>query len=174
MPSKEGNTFYVKDGVKVVSSKELPAKAFKKRSLDKKLLGRNTFMTIDIETVKQGGEHIPYLICGYSLDKYICTQAVDLTKDSISKMFTNFITQILWYDKNIKFIYAHNLSGFDGIFLLKEIINYGGAKVDPKIFNGKLIAIKFTVMVNNVSRSLVFKDSMLLLKDSLKFKKTMR
>lgn len=163
-----GNTFYVKDGIKVVSSKELPAKPFAKAKLDKKLLPSNTFMTIDVETVRDGNNLKPYLICGYFQDKYIHSYAEDLTEAAIDKMFKDFITKILSTDKSIKYVYAHNLAGFDGVFLLKELLKYSGAKVDPIIFNGKLIAIKFTATVNNVSRTFVFKDSYLLLPSSLR------
>ena len=85
-------------------------------------------------------------------------------------MFSNFLTQLIETVKsrNIKYIYAHNLSGFDGILLMRHLLNYKGAKVDPMIFNGKLMSIKFTVMSGKSVQSIIFKDSYLLLPISLR------
>ena len=57
-------------------------------------------------------------------------------------MFKSFITKLL-EDKDVKYIYAHNFSGFDGIFLLRHLLNYDGGEIKPLIFNGKLMAINF-------------------------------
>ena len=86
-------------------------------------------------------------------------------------MFNNFIKQIL-EAKNITSIYAHNLSGFDGIFLLKHLINYESGKVEPLIFSGKIISIKFIytegIGKDKKTRTITFKDSYLLLPSSLR------
>ena len=71
-------------------------------------------MTIDIETVMVENKQTPYLICGYTPENSIESHASDLIENSINQMFSNFITKLL-ENKNIKYIYAHNLSGFDGI-----------------------------------------------------------
>ena len=89
-------------------------------------------------------------------------------------------------DKDVKYIYAHNFSGFDGIFLLRHLLNYDGGEIKPLIFNGKLMAINFKFTdpssVDNTenntenkdnknktkARTLVFKDSFLLLPLSLR------
>ena len=42
-------------------------------------------------------------------------------------MFNNFIKGIVAI-KQISYVYADNLSGFDGIFLLKHLIKFEGAK----------------------------------------------
>ena len=120
-------------------------------------------MTMDIETIIQDNKQTPYLICGYSEDKYIHSFAKDLSIDSIKSMFRDFINKLI-ANKDIKVVYAHNLSGFDGILLLKHLINYPGAKTDPLIFNGKLMSIKFTIKLDNKkSRVIIFKDSLLFL-----------
>ena len=36
--------------------------------------------------------------------------------------------------------YAHNLSGFDGVFLMNQLVNFG--EVDPLVFNGKILSIR--------------------------------
>jgi hypothetical protein len=120
-------------------------------------------MTIDIETIKIDNSLNPYLICGYTGNNYIHSYANDLSHDARIEMFVNFFKQILEL-KEIKYIYAHNLSGFDGIFLLTQLIRFDAANVEPVLFNGKLMAIKFKTK----NRTIVFKDSFLLLPMSLR------
>jgi hypothetical protein len=158
------NTLYIKDGIIIVKEKQLTAKPFRKVKIDS-ALAANNFLTIDIETVIVDGNLKPYLICGYSNEGYIHSYAKDLSEVAIKQMFTKFIDQVICI-KNLKYIYAHNLSGFDGIFLLKHLINYEGAKVKPIIFNGKIMGIDF--IVNEGKSTIKFKDSFLLLPHSLR------
>ena len=51
-------------------------------------------------------------------------------------MFNSFIEQLINL-KNIKHAYAHNLSGFDGILLLKHLIAYPEATV--KLFFNSMV-----------------------------------
>nr|YP_010170417.1 DNA polymerase [Phanerochaete carnosa]QRZ60399.1 DNA polymerase [Phanerochaete carnosa] len=157
------NTLYIKDGVVVVKEKQLSAKPFYKVGTDKKLAPINNFMTIDIESVNIDDHQTPYLICGYTNDKYIYSYASDTSLEAQAEMFNQFIKQMLAF-KSVKYIYAHNLSGFDGILILKHLIKYDGAKVDPLLFNGKLMAIAFKIG----GRTIRFKDSYLLLPMSLR------
>ena len=83
-------------------------------------------------------------------------------------MFVNFIKQLTTFQKSIKYVYAHNLSGFDGILLLKYLAQHKTATVNPVIFNGKLIAIKFKYQDGKKLRTIVFKDLFLLLPLSLR------
>jgi hypothetical protein len=167
------DTLYVQDGQIIVKEKQLNAKPFKVEKLDTELSNNNSFMTIDIETVLIDGKQTPYLICGYSNNQYIHSFASDLTEDAIKTMFNDFITQLLSPKfKYIEYIYAHNFSGFDGILLLKHLLEYQGGKVKPLLFNNKLMSIKFTSS-NHKSRrpemrTLVFKDSYLLLPQALR------
>ena len=55
------------------------------------------------------------------------------------------------------------LASFYGVLLLRYLIEFKDSSVQPIILNGKLISIKFTFTANNKSRTLVFKDSFLLL-----------
>ena len=162
------NVIYVENGKVIIKEKELPAKAIRKLNVEKIQTPIEKVMTIDIETVLVDNRQVPYLICGYSNDNFIFSFAQDLTKDAVNNMFKEFIDQIL-ANKDIKFIYAHNLSGFDGIFLLEQLIEYGiqhSDKVKPLIFNGKLMSIEYKDKKNK--RSLIFKDSFLLLPLSLR------
>lgn len=60
------------------------------------------------------------------------------------------------------------LASFYGVLLLRYLIEFKDSSVQPIILNGKLISIKFTFTANNKSRTLVFKDSFLLLPLSLR------
>lgn len=158
---------YIKNGEIIVSEKLLNAKPFKTINAEKQLTHSNTIMTMDIETNLVDNKQTPYLICGYSEDNYIHSFTKDLSLNSVKSMFKDFITKLI-ANKNIKIVYAHNLAGFDGILLLKHLINYTGANVEPLIFNGKLISIKFILKSGKSKRTIVFKDSLLFLPMSLR------
>ena len=102
------------------------------------------------------------MICGYILGESFYEYASDLSEQAIETMFNNFISKLLKYS-SIKSVYAHNLSGFDGILLLKYLINYPNSKVNPIIFNGKLMGISFRYRDSDKTISIKFKDSYLLL-----------
>ncbi len=118
------------------------------------------FITMDIETINPSGKLIPYLICAYDGLDYITSFGKDQ-----KELFNNFINNLLstYLSKERKLlVYAHNFSGFDGIFLMKHLINYG--KVEPLLFNGRLISIKVKLNVKGYNNKIiVFKDSYLLL-----------
>ena len=63
-------------------------------------------------------------------------------------------------------IYAHNLSGFDGIFLLRHLLRHG--KIKPLLHNGRLISIESHITIDDDSATILFKDSYLLLPQSLR------
>jgi len=157
------STIYFIAGEIALRKQMLPAKAFKKISVDKNLI--NNFFTMDIETIKENGRLIPYLICGYDGQDYITSYGKDQ-----KTLFKSFFDQLLSIIKpgSKTIIYAHNFSGFDGIFTLKQLLSYG--QVTPLIFNGRLISIKVKVLGDKKSdtKTLVFKDSYLSLPLSLR------
>jgi hypothetical protein len=157
-------TYYIKNGVVIVSEKMTNAKPIKTVKKDKSLLDVNVFATIDIETILVNNQNHPYLICGYSNGKYIHSYAKDLTSDSLPNLFHDFISQLLETFNEVKYVYAHNFSGFDGILLLNYLIIYPNSKVKPVIFNGKLMSIEFVIE----DKKIIFKDSLLLLPLSLR------
>lgn len=156
------NTIYISKGEVIVKSKQLPAKPFRKILCDKEIADTQSIMTMDIETVKLDNTMYPYLLCAYSEGNSIQSYAKDITKESIAKMFNRFIEQII-ADKNVRYVYAHFLSGFDGIFLLKHLINFPGLEVEPLVFNGKLISISIKFRDSKKNRTITFKDSYLML-----------
>lgn len=160
------STLYIENGQIIVKSKELNAKPFSTVKIDPKMDQPKIFMTFDIETVNIDGKLKPYLISGYAAGKYINSYATDLSIEAQNIMFKKFIKNILGLT-SIKVIYAHNIS-FDGLLLLKHLIRYGDIKVEPLIFNGKLICIKIIIGIGKKARTIVIKDSYLLLPNSLR------
>lgn len=157
-------------GVVVYKEKEIPAKPFNKINLDKKISDASVYCTIDIETVNIEGNQIPYLICGYVYGKHFYSYANDLSEKSQVEMFKSFFSQLIEH-KNIKYVYAHNLSGFDGVFILKHLLAFGAYLVKPIIFNGKLIGIVLKIQDGDKEDKFItikFKDSLLLLPMSLR------
>ena len=162
------------DGINVLNKQLLPAKPFRRQAKDK--IVQSKFVTMDIETVNLDGKLIPYLISGYNGIDYI-TSYVDrspavmafdpIVSDTIQQdLFTNFIEQLVSpsFIKSKKvYVYAHNLSGFDGIFLLKHLIPFG--KIVPLLFNGQLKSIQ---LVTRSGKTIIFKDSYQLLPLSLR------
>ena len=92
---KGSKIFYFQDNKTILSEKEVNAKLFRSVATDKKLDSGSVFMTIYIKTVTINKTHVPYLICGYTNNKYIYSYAEDLTEEGITKMFQDFIKQML-------------------------------------------------------------------------------
>jgi len=156
------STIYFMDGEIVLRKQILPARPFRRLQVDSKIV--NNFYTMDIETIKVDRQLTPYLICAYNGSDYISSYSKD-QKTLFNTFFKTLISKVQQGSKTL--IYAHNLSGFDGIFILKQLLNYG--KVDPLIFNGKLISIKVTIVGTKEPKVIVFKDSYLLLPFALRY-----
>lgn len=157
------STYYFVDGELILRKQEVLSKAFTKSKVDCEIL--NNFITMDIETVKKGKLLTPYLICGYNGKDFIESYGSD-----DRKLFSNFIDGLCtFYSKNGKklIVYAHNFSGFDGIFMMKHLLDIG--KVQPLIHNGRIISIKVKLnMEGYKGKTIIFKDSYLLLPQSLR------
>lgn len=122
---------------------------------------------MDIETINKDNKLVPYLISAYNGKKYINSYSTSNLDQKV--LFSNFISQLLtFFDKSNKLlVYAHNLSGFDGIFLLKHLLQFG--KVEPLLFHGRLISIKVKLnQVGYTDKTIIFQDSFLLLPLSLR------
>ena len=120
----------------------------------------NKIITMDIETLIKDGIMIPYCISWYDgennytyyLSNYKSSEdmIIHAIKDLMIKKYDNYI------------IYIHNLSGFDGIFLLKILVELGNIK--PIIHHGDIISIGFKFNSYNIT----FRDSHQLLLASLR------
>ena len=160
------STIYFMDGQVVLRKQILSGKPFKSLKMDSGKIGN--YFTMDIETIRNSdGKLIPYLICAYNGLDYITSYTLDQ-----KSLFSTFIDQLLSKIEagNSALVYAHNLSNFDGILLLKHLISYSQdkGKVDPLIFNGKIISIKVIIGKGKNRKTIIFKDSYLLLPLSLR------
>ena len=125
----------------------------------------NKFITLDIETRTIDGVFIPYCICIYDGQKPTSFYSTDYS--SYEDMLKSAIKSIMRNKYNLYVVYAHNLSGFDGIFLLKLLAELG--TIEPLMRDGKIININFRFQINKDKIGLIkFRDSMLLLPDSLR------
>ena len=152
----------------VLRKKQLNAKSFTKLSVEARL--KSKFVTMDIETVNIQSKITPYLICAYNgsvkIHSYAQTNAGIINKNAL---FNSFMDQLLtlFGSERYMYVYAHNLSGFDGIFLMKHLLSYG--KVEPILHNGKIMSIKLRLnRLGYLNKTIIFKDSMLLLPISLR------
>jgi len=163
------STIYFLDGEIVMRKQQLPAKAFNKQKFDSKV--KTSFITMDIETISQDFQQLPYLICAYNGKESISSYG-EIIDGVINQnaLFNSFINQLLTlFNKksNRLIVYAHNLSGFDGIFLMRHLLQFG--KVEPLLFNGKIISIEVKLnRVGYMNKTIIFKDSYLLLPLSLR------
>jgi DNA polymerase elongation subunit (family B) len=115
---------------------------------------------MDIETFLKDGVHIPYVITWYD-GKNIFSYYLTNFKSSNEMIIQTFKDLMVKKYDNYK-IYIHNLSGFDGIFLLKILAELGSVK--PIIHHGDLISIDFKFKGYNI----IFRDSQQLLITSLR------
>lgn len=159
------STIYFLDGIEVLRKQVIPSKAFRKTKVDKYL--QEKFVTFDVETIRKDNKLIPYLICAYNGSDYITSYADNNLNQT--NLFNRFLNQLLdFFGKSRRLIiYAHNLSNFDGVFLLKQLIKYGDVK--PLYFNGKLMSIEVKLNIKgHEGKTILFKDSYLLLPYSLR------
>jgi len=86
------------------------------------------------------------------------------------KLFKEFFNLLLnQFEKtnNKLTVYAHNLSEFDGVLLLKHLFKFGKAK--PLLHNGKLFSITLKLnLKGHTTKTIIFKDSYLMLPYSLR------
>jgi hypothetical protein len=139
-----------------------------KNKFGKKIIPQidNKFITLDIETQVFNGIIRPILICIYDCLRYYNFYIPDY--HSIDDMVNNALNILLnpKYDKYK--IYVHNLSNFDGIFLMKYFINLKYLNQDvlvkPTLKDGKMINIDIKFDKYTIS----FRDSLLTLLASLR------
>jgi DNA polymerase type B, organellar and viral len=126
----------------------------------------NKFITIDIETrevysynkdtKEKITKTIPYLICFYDGKKLQHFFLSDY-KDHI-EMIKDAIFHLMRKDYDKHYIYAHNLSNFDGVFLLKYLTSFENTSLKPLMKDGKII----NLLLKFSKYSINFRDSLLL------------
>ena len=153
------STIYFRDGVIVLRKQELAVKPFVKTSIDRIL--KNNFVCMDIETINQAsGKLLPYLLCAYNGGEYI--ESYGKNQKELFTGFLNGLLKFFFNGNNKLVVYAHNFGGFDGIFLMKHLVNYG--KVEPLVFNGRIIFVKLRLnLIGYTNKTIIFKDSFMFL-----------
>jgi hypothetical protein len=132
---------------------------------EKKLIDK--FITLDIETMVVNGVHIPYNICFYdgvqSYSFYLSDydNHLDMIEDALTNLFRPKYSGYI--------IYVHNLSSFDGVFLIYTLSkmssnNQKNIKITPVFKEKSMINIKINYGKYNIN----FRDSYLMLPISLK------
>ena len=155
--------YYIEEGK--ITLKEVTKKYQYIQPTNKHSKPFNKFITLDIETRTIDGVFIPYCICLYDGQKPTSFYSTDYS--SYEDMLKSAIKSIMRNKYNLHVVYAHNLSGFDGIFLLKLLAELG--TIEPLMRDGKIININFRFQINKDKIGLIkFRDSMLLLPDSLR------
>jgi hypothetical protein len=153
--------FYIQNNKVILKTIKFKTDVLKPTHKERKLF--NKIITLDIETRVENNIHIPYCICYYDgKDKY----SFYVTDFSYHYEMLHEAINSLFKPKYSGFnVYVHNLSNFDGIFLLNSIVDKLSEKIDiePTLRNGKFIniKIKFSKYFINI------RDSYLLLPLSL-------
>jgi hypothetical protein len=155
-------TYYFNNGELIVKTLNKINNLLTKLNKDKKLI--NKFITLDIETKIINNVMIPYAICYYDGKKVNSFYLTDY-KDS-NDMLKDCINSLLKRKYTGYKIYVHNLSNFDGIFLLKILSQIDNIHIYPTIKDGKMINIKLTYDGIN-QYNISFRDSYLMLPSSL-------
>lgn len=123
---------------------------------------------MDIETRKDSnGVMTPYLLCFYDGKKSYSYYLEDFN-GSVDDMMFRAISDLFKTKYNNKIIYLHNFSSFDGIFLIGYFHKIHN--VVPRILKmeSKFIEVSLPIRVNNKNLTIKFRDSFLLLPESLK------
>ena len=139
------NVLYISNGEVIVKEKELPAKPFTSIKPEAKQTSSNCYMVMDIEAIIHNNEFKPYLVCAYNTKNFISSFATNpLDEADVRPMFSRFISDLIKI-VDLKYVYAHNLSKFDGIWLIKYLmIHPAKVSVEPLIQDGLIKCIKFT------------------------------
>jgi DNA polymerase type B, organellar and viral len=140
----------------------------KPKKKDKKYI--NKIFTLDIETRSINNIRTPICISNYNGIKSNSFYISDY-EDS-DRMILFAIRSLLKSTNNNAKIYVHNLSNFDGVFLLRILSDIENTKITPVIKDGKIINLNLSWTSNNENvkkrYSIDFRDSLLLLPISLR------
>lgn len=125
----------------------------------------NKFITLYIETRTIDNIFIPYCISYFDGNKATSFYLSDYKNSD--DMLISCIISLLKRKYNGYKIYVHNLSNFDGIFLLRILSNIPNFILDPIIRDGKLINLSLKKQVGQRTYKIDFRDSLLMLPISL-------
>jgi DNA polymerase type B, organellar and viral len=163
---KKSNVFAIqKRGIHIasISNKASFIKPIKVRKDVNITVSPNSFATMDIETMDVNGIQTPVLISltisltpdsPLSYTKIFIIDhklEIDIAVNNMWKEFFQFINTML--NRNIQTIFVHNLGGFDGIFIYKQLLlNYNLDEVSSVIDeDNKFINIKLKTQSRNIT-----------------------
>ena len=130
-------------------------------SIEKDNKINNKFITLDIETKTINNVMIPYCICifdGINKLSFYLNDYKDYNDMLIHAIYSLLKRKYTGYK-----VYIHNLSNFDGIFILKILSSIENIFIKPIIKDNKIIEIKIIFGKYNIA----FRDSYLMLPSSL-------
>ena len=164
---KVNNLEYIIKENKVVCRLHYPNTYFIK-PLQKDRNGELKLITLDIETRTIDGVFSPYCICFYDGDDSLSFYLSDY--NSADEMLMDCIDQLIRPKYMGYKVYVHNLSHFDGIFLIRILAKFVNKhNLDIKIIkrDTSIISIKITMHIKNKPYTIEFRDSLLTLPSSL-------
>ena len=155
-------TIFYKDGIRVKEIVNRKLKFIKPISKDFYL--NESFITLDIETKNINGELSPICISIYDGKEIQSFYILDYKSDfDMFKAAFDFLNKRKYHYNRV---YIHNLSKFDGVFLLKYLSSIGDVK--PLMRNQSLYEIKIRLFSENKQKYLIMlRDSYLILPSSL-------
>lgn len=106
----------------------------------------------------------PICICLFNGRKALSYYLTDYSNPEVMLMAA--IKALMRHRYHNHVIYAHNLSGFDGVFLLKLLVKLGNLKLIMR--EGRIIEILLTFKHGKNEFVLKFRDSLMLLPASLR------
>jgi len=161
----KGKVYYYKDGELVFKQVERKCKFLTKVTGSSHI--SNKFVTLDIETRTLNGKMKPYCVSifdGFILQSFYLAAYTDLDSDSMLKDAIYFLMRKKYHQYKV---YVHNFSHFDGVFLL-GVLSSLSDNIRPIIRDGRIINLSFTFGEGKTKYKLYFRDSYLLLPDSLR------
>lgn len=170
----ENREFYFIDGnmeVRTIERKTAFLKSLKKS----KKIKENSLITMDLETRKDSnGVMTAYLASFYDGAAHKSySYFLDDYKGSVDDMMTHVLSDLFQTKYNNKIVYLHNFSSFDGIFLIRyfhkirNVVRCGRGALILKM-ESRYIQVTLKTKIKNKSFTLYFRDSYLLLPESLK------
>ena len=158
------NSIYHYINNEIIKTENIKSNFIKKTSKDKNIMNK-FIITLDIETRNMNNVLEPYLICFYDGNKKHSFFLSDY--NSVNDMILDCFKNLLIPKYNNKIIYIHNLSLFDGIFLLNPLSDFIKSYKELNIIkkDNNLILLQYN---NEDNFKIKFMDSLLLLPLSLK------
>lgn len=155
------NQEYVfKNGLLIVKKLNRNSSYLESVNISKNLIEK--FITLDIETRVINDIISPYCICYYEGHKSYSFYLSDYNNPN--DMIKSCLISLMKKKYDGYKIYVHNLSNFDGIFLLKILSSFDNCSLKPKIKDGKFINLQ----LNFNKYKIYFRDSFLMLPLSLR------